>query len=63
LGFDATIVTHDLKSEQNAKKLTTIMEWAQDEGKDTGRSGKIPIKVYLKKGVVINTLNTAHTLL
>jgi hypothetical protein len=39
LGFDASIVPYDLKSEQNAKKLTTIMEWAQDAGKDTGRSG------------------------
>jgi alkaline phosphatase len=36
LGFDASIVPYDLKSELNAKKLTTIMEWAQDAGKDTG---------------------------
>jgi hypothetical protein len=60
LGYDATIVTYDLKSELNAKKLTTIMEWAQDAGKDTGRSGKMPSPVNLKKGLMINTLNMAQ---
>ena len=36
LGFDAKIVSNDPASELKAKKLTTIMDWAQDAGKDTG---------------------------
>jgi len=36
LGFDANIVRNDPASELKAKKLTTVMDWAQDAGKDTG---------------------------
>ena len=36
LGYDATIVPYNLESEKTARKLTTVLEWAQDAGKDTG---------------------------
>ena len=36
LGFDATIAPYNVESEKTARKLTTVLEWAQDAGKDTG---------------------------
>jgi hypothetical protein len=37
LGFDSTIVYQDVHSEQTASKVETILDWAQEAGKDTGQ--------------------------
>ena len=36
MGFDSSIVYQDVHSEQTAAKVETILDWAQNAGKDTG---------------------------
>jgi alkaline phosphatase len=38
LGFDSSIVYQDPDSEKTAKKIETILEWAQKAGKETGQN-------------------------
>jgi hypothetical protein len=37
IGFDSTIVYQDYNSEKTATKVETILDWAQQAGKDTGK--------------------------
>jgi alkaline phosphatase len=36
LGFDSSVTYQDVESEETAFKVTSVMAWAQDAGKDTG---------------------------
>ena len=37
LGFDSSIVYQDPVSEKSAKKIDSVLKWAQDAGKETGQ--------------------------
>ena len=36
LGFDSSIVYQNPESEKSARKVDSVLKWAQDAGKDTG---------------------------
>ena len=52
MGFDNSVQLGNVSSEEYATKVTSILEWAQDAGKDTGLPdlslSKSQIKSYIK---------------
>ena len=40
-GFDSSIVYNNGQSESTAKKVSSVMEWAQNAGKHTGKKNSL----------------------
>lgn len=55
MGFDNSVQLGNVSSEEYATKVTSILEWAQDAGKDTGLPDLSLSKSQIKRALYKNS--------